>query len=52
MDSAKTSPSAAKIKGKQAGIKNFQPHEDLSITKAYKFVTTDASVGTDQDSDL
>ena len=43
--------SSAKVKGKQAGIKNFQPLEDLNITKAYKEITLDAAVGTDQDSD-
>lgn len=38
-------------KGKQLGVKNFTPTEDLNITKAYKEVTTDASVGTDQEGD-
>ena len=38
-------------KGKQAGVKNFTPAEDLNITKAYKKATTDASIGVDQDGD-
>ena len=41
--------SNAKPKGKASGTKNFQPLEDINITKAYKEITTDAAVGTDQD---
>ena len=39
----------SKPKGKVAGAKNFQPMEDLNVTKSYKEVTTDPAVGTDQD---
>ena len=39
-----------KPNGKSSGTKNFQPIEDLNITIAYKKVTLDAAVGTDQDS--
>jgi hypothetical protein len=41
--------SQVKPKGKVSGTKNFQPNEDLNITLAYKDVTLDAAVGTDQD---
>ena len=44
--------SAAKFQGKQARLKNLHLLEDVSITKAYKEITMDASVGVDQDSDV
>ena len=44
--------SAAKIKGKKAGVKKIQLLEDVIITKAYKEITMDASAGVDQDSDV
>ena len=39
-------------RGKSTGVKNFSQAEDVWITKAYAEVTSDASVGTDQDSDV
>ena len=39
-------------RGKSSGIKNFTPAEDVWIATAYAKVTSDASVGTDQDSDV
>lgn len=36
-------------RGKGVGSKNFQSQEDVWIAKSYKAVTTDASIGTDQD---
>ena len=36
-------------KGKVAGARNFQSVEDVNIAKAYRLITTDASVGVDQD---
>jgi len=39
-------------RGKSPGIKNFTPAEDVWIATAYAKVTSDASVGTDQDSDV
>ena len=44
--------SNAKPKGKASGTKNFQPLEDINITKAYKEITTDAAIGTDQEGAL
>ena len=34
---------------KVSGIRKFQPAEDINVTKAYKKVSLDASIGTDQD---
>jgi hypothetical protein len=39
-------------RGKSSGIKNFTQAEDVYIAKAYAMVTSDASVGTDQDGEV
>ena len=46
-----TAAAPTKLKGKVSGVKNFTSLEDLNITKAYRQVTCDASVGTDQDAE-
>ena len=38
-------------KGKNPGAKNFQSVEDINLTKAYRALSTDASVGVDQDAE-
>jgi hypothetical protein len=38
-------------KGKAPGSKNFISSEDITLTKSYRIVSSDASVGVDQDAD-
>ena len=38
-------------KGKAPGAKNFVSEEDINLTKAYRQVWGDASIGVDQDAE-